>query len=70
MDLEEKLSILTGAAQYDAAGATGGTGITDGHCVKLLKVLYSNVCRFDCAYCVNRASADIRHPSPPRNSWN
>ena len=30
----------------------------DGRCVSLLKVLYSNVCRFDCAYCVNRASAD------------
>jgi putative DNA modification/repair radical SAM protein len=30
----------------------------DGRCVGLLKVLYSNVCRFDCAYCVNRASAD------------
>jgi putative DNA modification/repair radical SAM protein len=30
----------------------------DGRCISLLKVLYSNVCRFDCAYCVNRASAD------------
>jgi putative DNA modification/repair radical SAM protein len=26
-------------------------------------VLYSNVCRFDCAYCVNRASADIQRTS-------
>jgi putative DNA modification/repair radical SAM protein len=26
--------------------------------VSLLKVLFSNVCRFDCAYCINRASAD------------
>ena len=32
----------------------------DGRCVSLLKVLYSNVCRYDCAYCVNRASSDIR----------
>ena len=31
----------------------------DGRCVSLLKLLYSNVCRYDCAYCVNRASADI-----------
>jgi putative DNA modification/repair radical SAM protein len=30
----------------------------DGRCVSLLKVLYSNACRFDCAYCVNRVSAD------------
>jgi putative DNA modification/repair radical SAM protein len=26
-------------------------------------VLYSNVCRFDCSYCVNRASADTRRAS-------
>lgn len=30
----------------------------DGRCVSLLKVLFSNVCRYDCAYCVNRVSAD------------
>jgi putative DNA modification/repair radical SAM protein len=35
----------------------------DGRCVSLLKVLFSNVCRFDCAYCVNRASADIKRVS-------
>jgi putative DNA modification/repair radical SAM protein len=44
-------------------GATLPAGVChswtgDGRCVSLLKVLYSNVCRFDCAYCVNRASAD------------
>ncbi len=32
----------------------------DGRCISLLKVLYSNSCRFDCAYCPNRATADIR----------
>jgi putative DNA modification/repair radical SAM protein len=32
----------------------------DGRCVSLLKVLFSNACRFDCAYCVNRASADVK----------
>jgi len=36
----------------------------DGRCVSLLKLLFSNVCRYDCAYCVNRASADI-----PRTSF-
>ena len=35
----------------------------DGRCVSLLKLLYSNVCRYDCAYCVNRASADIKRSS-------
>lgn len=35
----------------------------DGRCVSLLKVLYSNACRNDCAYCVNRASADVPRAS-------
>jgi putative DNA modification/repair radical SAM protein len=35
----------------------------DGRCVSLLKVLFSNICRYDCAYCVNRASADIARSS-------
>jgi putative DNA modification/repair radical SAM protein len=35
----------------------------DGRCVSLLKVLFSNVCRYDCAYCVNRVSADIKRTS-------
>jgi putative DNA modification/repair radical SAM protein len=35
----------------------------DGRCVSLLKVLFSNACRFDCAYCVNRVSADTRRAS-------
>jgi putative DNA modification/repair radical SAM protein len=35
----------------------------DGRCVNLFKVLYSNVCKYDCAYCVNRASADIKRAS-------
>ena len=35
----------------------------DGRCVSLLKVLYSNVCRYDCAYCVNRISADTPRAS-------
>lgn len=32
----------------------------DGRCITLLKVLMTNVCVYDCAYCVNRASNDIR----------
>jgi predicted DNA-binding helix-hairpin-helix protein len=35
----------------------------DGRCVSLLKVLFSNACRFDCAYCVNRASDDTPRAS-------
>jgi len=87
--LHEKISVLSGAAKYDASCATSGSsgfnnsgkaprgnklGATlpmgvchswtqDGRCVSLLKVLYSNVCKYDCAYCVNRASADIKRSS-------
>lgn len=31
----------------------------DGRCVSLLKVLMTNVCTFDCSYCVNRRSNDV-----------
>ena len=31
----------------------------DGRCVSLLKVLMTNVCAYDCAYCVNRRSNDV-----------
>ncbi len=31
----------------------------DGRCVSLLKILYTNACIYDCAYCVNRSSNDI-----------
>ncbi|MDR1759278.1 MAG: putative DNA modification/repair radical SAM protein [Fibrobacter sp.] len=31
----------------------------DGRCVSLLKILLSNNCRYDCAYCANRRSNDI-----------
>ncbi len=32
----------------------------DGRCVSLLKILLTNFCIFDCAYCVSRSSNDIR----------
>ncbi len=31
----------------------------DGRCISLLKVLLTNVCAFDCSYCVNRRSNDV-----------
>ena len=37
----------------------------DGRCVTLLKVLMTNVCVYDCCYCVNRASnAEVDEPEP------
>ena len=48
----------------DGTGNTSGMGVChsftpDGRCVALLKVLFSNVCEYDCAYCINRKSNDI-----------
>ena len=31
----------------------------DGRCISLLKILMSNVCAYDCSYCINRISNDI-----------
>ncbi|MBC7958619.1 MAG: putative DNA modification/repair radical SAM protein, partial [Vallitaleaceae bacterium] len=39
------------------------TWSADGRCVSLLKTLMTNDCIFDCAYCVNRSSNDIRRVS-------
>ncbi|OAQ20222.1 putative DNA modification/repair radical SAM protein [Thermosulfurimonas dismutans] len=35
----------------------------DGRCLPLLKVLFTNRCRYDCVYCVNRASKDVPRAS-------
>ncbi len=35
----------------------------DGRCVSLLKVLQTNVCVYDCQYCVNRCSNDLPRAS-------
>lgn len=35
----------------------------DGRCVSLLKILMSNDCVYDCEYCPNRRSADVRRAS-------
>jgi putative DNA modification/repair radical SAM protein len=32
----------------------------DGRCVSLLKILFTNVCIYDCAYCVSRKTNDIK----------
>ena len=54
----------------DRAGRPGSIGSTtlagcchtfsaDGRCVSLLKVLMTNICIYDCQYCVNRRSNDL-----------
>jgi len=52
------------AAGLDGLGSTTGAGIChaytpDGRCVSLLKILLTNYCLFDCAYCINRRSSNV-----------
>lgn len=35
----------------------------DGRCISLLKILFTNVCIYDCEYCINRASNDVPRAS-------
>lgn len=42
----------------------GGMGIchsfaADGRCISLLKIMLTNYCKYDCAYCINRRTNDI-----------
>ena len=53
------------AAIPGGIGSSDGTGIChsytpDGRCVSLLKILLTNFCTYDCVFCVNRVSSDIR----------
>lgn len=59
----------SGGARRDSAGGKGvgsvdgGMGIChayapDGRCISLLKILLTNFCIYDCAYCVNRVSSN------------
>lgn len=46
-------------------GSISGNGIChaytpDGRCVSLLKILLTNYCAYDCAYCVNRRSSNVQ----------
>lgn len=76
MELLEKLEILAASAKYDASCASSYSYLngnkrytipgmchswsSDGRCISLLKILYTNICEFDCAYCINRKSNNIK----------
>lgn len=57
----------SGTSRKNKAGTLGsaaGWGIChsfteDGRCVSLLKIMLTNFCIYDCAYCINRRSNDI-----------
>jgi putative DNA modification/repair radical SAM protein len=60
----------SGTAKRNSAGGKGigsteGMGIChayapDGRCISLLKILLTNSCIFDCHYCINRKSSNVR----------
>lgn len=58
----------SGSARKNRAGGLGNGSVggichsftPDGRCVSLLKILMSNECQYDCEYCPNRKSADVR----------
>jgi putative DNA modification/repair radical SAM protein len=61
----------SGAPRRSSAPGAGGIGSTqsmgichsfapDGRCISLLKILLTNFCTYDCLYCVNRRSSNVR----------
>ena len=61
----------SGTERRDSRGAKAGIGSTegmgichayapDGRCISLLKVLLTNACVYDCLYCINRRSSNVR----------
>ena len=51
-------------SQGMVGNTVGGVGIChsfadDGRCISLLKIMLTNYCKYDCAYCINRRSNDI-----------
>ncbi|GAD10277.1 predicted DNA-binding protein with the helix-hairpin-helix motif [Gluconobacter frateurii NBRC 103465] len=52
------------SAKTGGLGSTTGNGIChaytpDGRCISLLKILLTNFCVYDCAYCINRSSSNV-----------
>lgn len=49
-------------------GSAAGCGIchsfaADGRCISLLKILFTNECIYNCQYCINRSSNDVKRVS-------
>ena len=65
-DVSRSSSGTVRRGQQGMVGSTvGGVGIChsfadDGRCISLLKVMLTNYCKYDCAYCINRRSNDIK----------
>jgi predicted DNA-binding helix-hairpin-helix protein len=75
VDIRQKIDLLGEAAQHDICRGCGSHSSRvqddlgrwvypairpDGQRISMLKVLQTNVCEKDCAYCANRSGRDIR----------
>lgn len=63
-DVSCSSSGVTNNTRKGTVGSTSTAGIchsftSDGRCVSLLKLLFTNACIFDCHYCINRKSNSI-----------
>jgi predicted DNA-binding helix-hairpin-helix protein len=79
MLLQDKLSVLTSSARFDVCGYEGNpnadrsplrflynASLPKGGSICLFKVLQTNVCVNDCAYCINQVGRDCpRYSLPP-----
>jgi putative DNA modification/repair radical SAM protein len=65
-----KYDVSCASSGSNSANTPGGIGNTapwgichsfteDGRCISLLKIMLTNYCIYDCAYCVNRRSNDV-----------
>ena len=52
----------TGMGSCEKAGICHSFS-ADGRCISLLKILFTNECIFDCKYCINRRSNDVKRAS-------
>lgn len=52
----------TGIGSCESAGICHSFS-ADGRCISLLKILFTNECIYDCKYCVNRRSNDVKRAS-------
>lgn len=50
---------IQGSLGNAAASGICHSFTSDGRCISLLKILFTNECVFDCKYCINRSSNDV-----------
>lgn len=51
---------ISGGLGSKAIGGICHSFTPDGRCVSLLKIVMTNICSYNCEYCVNRCSSDVK----------